>query len=74
VQFNHLHIERVKNTIFVALPADVGNVIPGGCWCEYCKAHPDKVPTWDTLVIDAGRPSNKRRETTTLCHYPELPR
>jgi hypothetical protein len=74
MNFNHLHIERRNETIFVSLPRGAGSHIPGGCSCDYCKAHPEHEPMWDTLVIDTRPPSKKRRETTTLCHYPELPR
>lgn len=25
--------------------------IDGGCKCAYCVAHPEQVPTWDTLAV-----------------------
>jgi hypothetical protein len=25
--------------------------IEGGCTCDYCKAHPREVPSWDTMAV-----------------------
>lgn len=59
---------RIGKTIFVALPMECWQPIQGGCGCTYCKDHPELIPHWDTMVIDA---TGKSR-FTSLCHYPEF--
>lgn len=65
------HGKVIGHTIFVALPMECWRPIQGGCGCPFCKAHPELIPHWDTLVVDAARTA-KRRDHTTTCHYPEF--
>jgi len=67
LQFNGLKPKLVKSTLFVPLPVEAQRPIEGGCGCGYCKSHPDKLPAWDTLAIDA-----KAEQRTWTVHYPEL--
>jgi hypothetical protein len=55
-----------KRTLFVSLPVELRSPIPGGCHCNYCKAHPDQIPTWDTMAV-----APDQRHTWTV-HYPEI--
>ena len=80
IQMNGLRTELATNkkTIFVALPAECWRPIEGGCGCDWCKAHPDQVPQWDTLVVNpvCGRRKGKidslYSDYTSTCHYPEF--
>lgn len=38
-------------TVYMRIPVDLATPIEGGCACEYCKAHLDRVPMWDTLAV-----------------------
>jgi hypothetical protein len=58
----------VGKTIFVALPMPAWRPIQGGCGCPFCKSHPELIPHWDTMTIDA---TGKSR-FTSICHYPEF--
>lgn len=42
---------RDKEAFYVPLPVELHRPIVGGCRCDYCLAHPEKVPAWDTLAI-----------------------
>lgn len=55
-----------KNDIFAPLPVNDRRPINGGCQCQFCKAHPDRIPQWDAVGIEP--------ETLTqwIVHYPEL--
>lgn len=64
---NGITAKRIKDTIFVPLPAEVRKAIQGGCECSYCKAHPNETPTWDTLAIDV-----KCHYPTWTVHFPDL--
>lgn len=59
---------RRDDTIFIALPKAARKVIPYGCNCYYCKAHPDQNPTWDTIAV-AADVVNAHAFTV---HYPEF--
>ena len=65
-QMNGLKVTKRGETYFVALPPEVRRPIAGGCQCSYCKAHLDKLPTWDTLAIGADSPH------AWTVHYPEV--
>ena len=70
-KINGIRVTRKGNTIFIPLPPGMQIPIQFGCKCSFCKAHPDKVPMWDTLAIYEKAPSNPW-DTATTVHYPEL--
>ncbi len=37
---------------WIDIPPGLAQPIDVGCDCEYCKAHPNEIPSWDTLVVD----------------------
>ena len=59
-------VHKRGDTLFVALPPGATVAILQGCQCAFCKANPDKTPSWDTLAID---PESERAWTV---HFPEL--
>lgn len=59
-----------KGTLFVSIPAELAAPIPGGCQCDYCKAHPEETPKWDTLALPA-KARNKQGEHTWTVHMPD---
>jgi hypothetical protein len=59
------------STLFVPIPAELAAPVTGGCQCEYCKAHPDVPPRWDTLAL-AAKPKNNGGEYTWTVHFPDL--
>lgn len=67
---NGASIVRRRDTIFIALPAPLQIPIEGGCDCPYCKAHPDRIPAWDTLAVPA-KPGVKP-DTAWTVHNPEF--
>ena len=69
MNFNGLRTERRKQTVFVALPPEAWRPISGGCGCDYCKAHPDKTPMWDTLLVNPTA-NGTYSDRTSTCHYP----
>lgn len=74
IRMNGLPVIRVRDTIFVPLPAELRRPIDGGCSCSYCAAHPDEIPSWDTLAISAKpktEPTNATRDWTWTVHAPE---
>lgn len=67
LKLNGVPITRVGDTLFVPLPQLIQREIEGGCSCDFCKAHPDKIPAWDTLALAASGEGH-----TWTVHYPEL--
>lgn len=62
-----------SKTIFIPLPRACWQPITANqCACDWCKAHPDCVPMWDTMFVSADAPTNYRNDFTSLCHYPEI--
>jgi hypothetical protein len=57
------------STLFVVLPPEACEPVEGGCSCDYCKAHPDRTPMWDTLAV-ASDPRDK--PYTWLVHNPRV--
>lgn len=39
-----------RDAVYYRLPKELQQPT-GGCSCRYCLAHPDEVPSWDTLGI-----------------------
>lgn len=58
-----------KGTMFVALPRSLRRDIDGGCVCNFCKAHPNEKPQWDTLAVDSTAPDIGKAWPV---HYPEV--
>lgn len=56
-----------RGSVYVRIPRELQQPIAGGCSCQYCKAHRDQVPTWDTL----GVPLQGQRRDTWTVHAPE---
>lgn len=52
---------RYQDTVYIRLPVAL-RAPTKGCKCDYCAAHPNEVPTWDTLCV--GIPS---KTNPTLC-------
>lgn len=68
-----IEVTRYKDTIFIPLPRQAWQPCPNGqCCCDWCKAHPDCVPMWDTLVVGAKGEKRGKWDGTTMCHYPAL--
>lgn len=57
---------KASTTIYLRIPADIATPIDGGCKCEYCAAHPERIPAWDTLAV-----CDARSEHSWAVHYPE---
>jgi hypothetical protein len=66
--FNGIEITRVGDTIFIPLPRLFQTEIKGGCNCDFCRSHPNEIPAWDTIAVDATG-TNKR---TWTVHAPEF--
>jgi len=62
-------IARTKDAIFVRLPEFLQRSCDG-CSCDYCKAHPDKTPAWDTLVVPI-RCDPRKADFTYTVHMPD---
>lgn len=58
-----------KRSVFVALPAIAWQPIEGACGCAFCKAHPELIPQWDTMVVSADKDGARHSH---VCHYPEF--
>ena len=58
-------VKILPGAVYVRLPVELRRPT-GGCSCQYCVAHPDETPTWDTL----GIPVTGRMITWSL-HAPE---
>ena len=56
---------RFTDAVYVRIPKDLQRPV-GGCACRYCVAHPDEIPSWDTLGIPLRPPY-----TTWTVHAPE---
>lgn len=76
----HVYYSESGNSIWIPIPDEIAEPIDGGCDCDWCKAHPDRVPKWDAICI-ARNPDDKARNVggiiTTRAHtvhYPELSR
>jgi hypothetical protein len=63
-----VHTSEDNSTMFVPLPKSVQMPIPGGCDCNFCKAHRHLTPMWDTLALSTVPQGNR----TWTVHYPEL--
>lgn len=59
-------IHTDKSAVYVRLPLEMQREIQGACACDYCLAHPEHVPMWDTLAV----PTTKGEYTWTV-HMPE---
>lgn len=64
---NGAHTHRRGNTLFIALPVEARRPC-GGCSCDWCKAHPETIPTWDTLAVDISG-----KENAWTVHFPDMP-
>ena len=62
-------IARGPDAIYLRLPAALQRDC-GGCSCDYCKAHPEHTPTWDTLAIPMHE-TDKRNDTSWTVHMPD---
>jgi len=48
-----------NGAIFIRLPIALQKPCPGNsCQCDYCKAHPEETPAWDTLAVKIPPDSN----------------
>jgi hypothetical protein len=70
---NGARVRRSKSgsTIYVELPAACRRPTDG-CACDYCKAHPQLEPAWDTLAIGAEAPGRGKLEHAWTVHAPEF--
>lgn len=57
------------STLFVPIPRELAADC-GHCDCDYCKAHPDVTPKWDTLAL-AANPKDRNGEHTWTVHLPD---
>jgi hypothetical protein len=58
-----------KGAVYVRVDNPVA--IDGGCACDYCKAHPNETPAWDTMVIP---PASATNQHTWTVHMPDVRR
>ncbi len=58
-------VSKYGTTLFVKLPMALRRPCDG-CFCEYCRNHPELEPMWDTLAMS---PDSNHAWTV---HYPEL--
>lgn len=63
-------IHRCETALYVRIPYEMALPCDGGCHCEYCKAHPNLTPKWDTLCLplQVKKPSDNYAFTV---HMPE---
>jgi hypothetical protein len=61
-------IAIAPTAVYLRLPSALQRPIDGGCQCRYCQAHPNEVPSWDTLGVPTIE--NNRLGSWTL-HAPE---
>jgi hypothetical protein len=57
-----------RGAVYVRIPRELARPITGGCQCDYCRAHPALVPTWDTLGVPL---LGQRGADTWTVHAPE---
>jgi hypothetical protein len=65
-------IARFGGAIYLRLPQDLQRDC-GGCSCDYCKAHPDERPMWDTLAVSIERTTRHERDWSWTIHMPDPP-
>ena len=65
-----IFVSNDGGTLFVPIPKELAQDIPGGCDCPYCKAHPNETPKWDCLALPA-KPEAKTSHVWTV-HYPGI--
>jgi hypothetical protein len=63
-------IARGGGAIYMRLPQDLQREC-GGCSCDYCKAHPEIKPAWDTLVVSGERQTRIDRDWSWTVHMPD---
>jgi len=69
IEWRGIRVTRKRDTIYVPLPPEARRRIAGGCQCPYCRAHPERIPQWDTLALSA---TPLERDFTFTVHYPEI--
>src|SRR6185295_12512323 len=63
---------ETERVIFVRIPPALSAHIDG-CSCDYCKAHPDNPPAWDTLAIPKLQDTDAKDYGFTYTgHMPEV--
>ncbi len=61
-------VNRTDTAIFLRLPVALQRKI-GRCDCPFCKAHPGRVPMWDTLGVSLE--SQDAKNATWTVHAPD---
>lgn len=61
------HVSKgiTRTTIYLRIPAELATPCDG-CKCEYCRAHPELTPRWDTLAVCDDRTGH-----SSAVHYPD---
>ncbi len=62
-------IKQLKGAVYLRIPPELQQPT-GGCSCQYCCAHPDEVPMWDTLAVPL-QPTSHPHALTWTVHAPE---
>lgn len=70
VILNGLSACRKGDAIFIALPVGARHPIAGGCHCDWCKKHPEAIPSWDVLAVGVKAPDGPG--TAWTVHWPEF--
>jgi hypothetical protein len=60
---------RWRDTIYIRIPRELQKPVNGGCGCDYCKAHPEAMPMWDTLCVGTKTPTRGNDYSWTV-HLP----
>lgn len=56
---------QTRTTLYLHIPDELSTPCDG-CSCDYCKAHPDRIPRWDTLAV-----CDEHGGHSWTVHYPE---
>ena len=63
-------IARAGGAVYLRLPRELRRPA-GECSCDYCKAHPEEMPMWDTLVVGEKAPTRLVHDATWTVHLPD---
>ena len=63
---------HTTDAVYVRIPNSLqGAINGGGCSCEWCNKHPDKMAMWDTLVVPTANYKGHGADHCYTVHMPD---